>query len=657
MYLLVIIFFILRPIYSSDTIFKISDLDKVNGLSSRNAGNWKLTDQKIDIESYSQNWLKGETDTIEWKDYSVPSSISNNFPKPLSNNFSVVLKKEIIFPENWNSSHISLFIRRVSDRDRTYMNGYLIGSTGEFDQKDPQAIFQSRIYEIPNNVIKKGVKNLLIIEIQNYFEDQAGILNEDIEIGPSLIIFQSFQKKEGIKIFIGIIFFLIGCIFLFVYLFRKEKKEYLFYSLFNICFSFQQISISQVTYDYIVNKNIIWHIPYLFLPLVFSFFSHFMRQYFKISYSLLHKILDFIIIFSFFSILIFNNMKVDLFIWKYIQIPISLIYISISIFYLFKKYKKSYPDSMYMLISFVLLIPSIFLDYLSNLGIFILSQMISPFFILSFDVSLALILSIHIEKIRREIKELNTNLEDKVNLRTQDIKNSLEQINNLKISEDNLHYFISIRLKKSVDEIKDLSQVLLQLEFIESQERRLVLNKIYKESDDLFLTLQKLISWTQLQKEEEYGTISQFPISEVLINHIEIYKELALRKGITLTIESEPISLYTNKDKLIFILRELLSNAIKYTNEGGKINLRISKLNETFHFSVIDSGIGMEINKLENIMKNSDSSFITKVEEIESNLPLGIKLCRIYIHSLDGNFEMESNLKLGTKVSFSIKQK
>ena len=141
--------------------------------------------------------------------------------------------------------------------------------------------------------------------------------------------------------------------------------------------------------------------------------------------------------------------------------------------------------------------------------------MISPIFILSFDVSLAIILSLHIEKIRTEIKELNIHLEEKVIQRTQDLKDSLEQINNLKINEDNLHYFISIKLKKSVDEIKELSQLLLQLEFIESEEKSLVLNKIYYESDDLFLTLQKLISWTVLQKGESFGTISHFSISEL----------------------------------------------------------------------------------------------------------------------------------------------
>lgn len=654
LYKVLLLFFLIKPIYSSDTIFKINDLDMINELDSANAGKWELTDQQVDIDSYYKSWLNGEKDTISWKEYYVPGSISDYYPTPFPKGFSVIIKKEFVLPENWTSHQISLFIRKVSDRDKTYINGLLIGSTGEFESESPQAIFQSRIYDIPGFTLKKGEKNLLIIVVQNYFDDQAGILSNDIELGPSNIIYQSFQEREGIKFFIGFIYFLIGSIFFFVYLFRRDKKEYMFYALFNIFFSFQQISISQAFYDYISDKNLIWHIPYLFLPPVFCFFTHFVRLYFKTSYSLLHKILDIVLSILFLSIIIFNNLKVDLFIWKYLHVPISFIFLGISIFNLYRNFIQKHPDARYMLFSFILLLPAIILDYLSNFRILILPQMISPIFILSFDVSLAIILSLHIEKIRTEIKELNIHLEEKVIQRTQDLKDSLEQINNLKINEDNLHYFISIKLKKSVDEIKELSQLLLQLEFIESEEKSLVLNKIYYESDDLFLTLQKLISWTVLQKGEIFGTISHFSISELTTKYLNIYMDLANRKGINLSLEIEDLSINSNKDKLLFILRELLSNSIKNTNQGGEIKLKISSKDAYLNFSIMDSGIGIEKSELEKILVISDSSLNYKVDDIESNFPLGLKICRMYIQSLDGKFQMESSPNQGTNLSFSV---
>ena len=653
LYKVILLFFLIKPIYSSETIFKINDLDIINELDSANAGKWELTDQQVDIDAYYKSWLNGEKDTISWKEYYVPGNISESYPTPFSKDFSVIIKKEFILPENWSSHQISLFIRKLSDRDKTYINGYLIGSAGKFGSESPQALFQSRIYDVPGNILKKGERNLLVIVLQNYFDNLAGILSNDIELGPSYLIYKSFQEREGIKFFIGFIYFLIGSIFLFIYLFRRDKKEYMFYALFNIFFSVQQISISQAFYDYI-DINLLWHIPYLFLPPVFCFFTHFIRLYFKSPYYLLQKILDIIILILFIGILIFNNLKVDILFWKYLHVPISFIFIGISIFIIYRNFIKKHPDARYMLFSFLLLLPAIILDYLSNFRILLISQMISPVFILSFDVSLAIILTLHIEKIRTEIKELNIHLEEKVNQRTQDLKDSLEKINNLKINEDNLHYFISIKLKKSVDEIKELSQLLLQLEFIESEERSLVLNKMYYESDDLFLTLQKLISWTFMQKGEIFGSNSHFLLSELTAKYLNIYLDLANRKGIKLSLEIEEVSISINKDKLLFILRELMSNSIKYTNQGGEIKLKISSKDSNLNISIVDSGIGIEKSELEKILTISDSILQYKVDDIDSNFPLGLKICRMYIQSLDGKFRMESSPNQGTNLSFSL---
>lgn len=639
-------------IFPTEPPHKIQNLDTMNELNSSEAGAWEVTDENKDPVQYSQSWLEGISETTSWKPYRVPGNLANSFPTPFSNEFRVLIKKEFILPESWNSTQFSLLIRRVSDRDKTYINGYLIGSTGIFGSKNPEAPFLSRIYDIPDSILRKGQKNLLLMEVEPYFDDQVGILLNEIKLGPSSQVYQSFHSREGIKVFLAIIYFFIGSIFIYIFLFRKDKKYYLFYALFNIFFSIQQIAISQILYDYIPDKVLIWHLPYIFLPPMFSFFSHFIRLYFQKSYHIIHKVLDIILFSLLIVILIFNDLKVDLFLWKNIHIPLSIIYIIISIYILFSKYKDKHPDSRYMIISLSLLIPAIIVDFLSNLGFFHLPQMISPIFILSFDVSLAIILSVHIEKIRKEIKELNSNLEEKVNQRTVELRNSLEQIQKLKIKEDNLHYFLSIKLKKSVDEIKDLSQLLLQLEFIENEERITVINKMYYESNDLFLTLQKLISWTLIQKKQEYGELSSFNLAESLSREFTLYQDLASRKDIRLNIDCRDCKLYTNKEKLIFIIRELLSNSLNFTPKNGSINLNIYSENNILHCKVSDSGVGIQKDDLEII--TSDIERNLPGEAGETYFSLGIKISKIYLKTLNGEFGMRTEPGNGTEVFFSI---
>ena len=644
-----LVFVLPYSLFSTDKDYQITNMDTLNQLSSNVSGNWDVTVEKINVSQFYQNWKEGNIENISWKTRLIPGNLSDLFTNPFPDGAIIYLKKEFFLPKDWNERQFSLYIERVSDRDRTYLNGVLIGSTGEFGSKNPEALLKSRIYDIPESLFNKGEKNLLIIEIEPYYSNQIGLLGNEIKLGPSSMIYPSFHIKEGVKVFISIIYFSIGIIFIYIYIFRRDKKQYLFYALFNIFFSIYQFSISQTIYDYISSKILIWHLAFLLLPPVFSFFSHFIRLYFNKPYSLLLKILDIILLFIFINIIYMNDLKINIFIWRNIHLPIVFIYIIFSIYILINKYIEKNQDSKYMLISFILLLPAVATDILSNLGYFFLPLMNSPIFILSFDVSLAIILSIHIEKIRQDVKDLNVNLEEKVNQRTIELKNSLEYIKNLKLKEDNLHYFIGNKLKNSVDQIEELTQILLQLEFIENEERILVLKKMYDESNELFLTLQKLISWTLIQKNQEFGEVSVFSISETLTKEFNFYKDLALRKDLELKIEFEESSIKTNKEKLIFIIRELLSNSLNSSEKQEIIYLKISENGNLINFN---------LSYKESNHKDKEES-AKNLEWVggelgDQNISLGISISKIYVNSLSGKFEILYDIDSRTHINFSI---
>lgn len=639
-------------VFADDPYFKIKNMDVLNELSSNTSDDWNVTESHIDTKQYYLDWKDAKIDNIPWKKGRIPGNLSGLISSPFPEGTRVYLKKEFILPDDWKTEHFSLYIERVSDRDRTYLNGELIGSTGMFESKKPEALIISRIYDIPESLLNKGGKNLIIIEIEPYFDNEIGLLRSEIKLGPSSMIYSSFYIKDRVKVFISLIYFFIGIIFLYIFIFRRDRKQYMFYALFNIFFSIQQFSNSQIIYDYIPSKIIIWHLPYIFLPPVFSFFSHFIRLYFEKPYNLLHKILDLLLFILFFIIILFNDLKIDINIWRNIQLPLSIVYIVLSIYILVVKFIEKHPDSKFMLISFTLLLPAVVLDILSNLSYIILPQMISPFFILSFDVSLAIILSIHIEKIRKDVKDLNTNLEEKVNQRTIEIKNSIEKIKNLKNKEDNLHYFIGNKLKNSVDEIKELTQVLLQLEFIENEDKLLVLNKMYYESNELFLTLQKLISWTLIQKNQEYGELSNFLISEILSKEINFYRDLANRKGITLNLTLRDGNINSNKEKIIFMVREILSNSLNSSESGGIVDLNISGIADSLDLIIShedsnnqfddSKNINLEIGDL--LSENSNNKFDS----------LGLLISKLYAISLGGKFEIQSNIEKRTTINITI---
>ena len=645
-----IIYFFINSNISGDEIFKIQSLDISNELISSIAGDWQVTNTKIDPENYYENWKIGKEE-IKWQSYKVPGNLSAIFPVPFPKGFRVFVKKEFIIPESWSTAQISLFFRRISDRDKTYLNGQLIGSTGNFDSSDPEAIFISRIYDIPTNILKKGQKNLLLIEIQTYFHNLGGILLNNVSIGPSMDIYSNYQNRESLKVFIALIYFLIGLIFLFIYMNRLKSIEFLYYSIFNIIFAVYQVSLSQLIYDYTDNKIIIWHIPYLFIPFIFLIFTQFIIQYFKYTYLSVQKLLDSAVVLLFLYLLLKWDLKADILVWRNFHIPICFLYLLLILNILIKMTVSKIKEAKYMLMAFILLLPSVIIDLLLNFDILSIPQIISPMFILLFDVSFAIILSIHIEKIRRDITDINQNLEKKVLQRTNEIRESLNQLQKLKVREDNIHYIIGINLKNSVDQIKELSEMLLRFEFIESEERENVLNKIFIEGHELYLSLENLIAWTKIQKGITNLNFSNFTLAEIFQKELHSLLDIAKRRGIEVVYELDDKSINSDREKVVFIIRKLFSNALEFSNKGT-IHVSSNVSNNNFYYCVTDSGSGIEENKIEKLISEKDFQS-QESGEIKST-SIGMKICNQYLDLLKGKIEIKSEIGKGTEVYIII---
>ena len=92
----------------SESVFQINNLDISNNLNSKLAGDWQVSSEKIDAKEYFANWEKGFELVSDWKNYTIPGNLSTVYSVPFPKNFKVFLKKEIILPNNWSSSHFSI---------------------------------------------------------------------------------------------------------------------------------------------------------------------------------------------------------------------------------------------------------------------------------------------------------------------------------------------------------------------------------------------------------------------------------------------------------------------------------------------------------------------------------------------------------------------
>jgi signal transduction histidine kinase len=169
-----------------------------------------------------------------------------------------------------------------------------------------------------------------------------------------------------------------------------------------------------------------------------------------------------------------------------------------------------------------------------------------------------------------------------------------------------------------------------------------------------FSLLDNLLLWAKTQTQQIEFKPENIPLTPVFKSIIELYKPSAELKNITLNYSHHTdIEVYADKDMLYAILRNLIYNAIKFTNPGGIVDVSASSKQGRIEFIIADNGVGMNDEtkmKLFKIEKNET----TRGTEGEKGSGLGLILCQEFIEKHGGEIWAESILGEGSKFFFTI---
>ena len=175
------------------------------------------------------------------------------------------------------------------------------------------------------------------------------------------------------------------------------------------------------------------------------------------------------------------------------------------------------------------------------------------------------------------------------------------------------------------------------------------LKDISNATSNLYQLLEDLLSWSLLQR----ATIS---IEKTLLNAedvveqvINLYQKAALNKEITLLNSVEPnITILADLSLINTLLRNLISNAIKFTNKNGLIEIKAETKEEKTILIVEDTGVGISRDTLDEF-KDSSSVKSSVGTGGERGTGLGLTLCREIMESHSGDIKIESNIGEGTR--------
>jgi two-component system sensor histidine kinase/response regulator len=163
-----------------------------------------------------------------------------------------------------------------------------------------------------------------------------------------------------------------------------------------------------------------------------------------------------------------------------------------------------------------------------------------------------------------------------------------------------------------------------------------------------------LLSWTISQNREKNFSPVKINLYELVTDEIENIKASAAQKQIILEHTIAPdLNVSADLQMVRTILRNLICNAIKYTNTGGEIIINASEVRPFVEISVKDNGIGISFERKKMIFK-TDKIQSADGTYAEKGTGLGLLLCREFVEIHGGKIWIDSEPGKGCEISFTL---
>jgi two-component system, sensor histidine kinase and response regulator len=254
----------------------------------------------------------------------------------------------------------------------------------------------------------------------------------------------------------------------------------------------------------------------------------------------------------------------------------------------------------------------------------------------------------HNRRINRLLREKNEKIEEQKEVLERQAVQLL--LNNQQ--KDKLFSIIAHDLHGPLNSLRGLMDLIKEKKLSE-QEVRAMLNELKCNIDYSADLVGNLLFWASSQLNGMVVNPVILPLRELVLENFALFASQAREKQVLLTTEVPPLLLaFADKDMVHVVIRNLVSNAIKFSLRGGIVMVGCRRVDADIELCVADMGIGIREDDLERIRRReSFSSFGTAREQ---GTGLGMLLCHEFAEANGGRFLVESEWGKGTRCYFTI---
>jgi len=236
-----------------------------------------------------------------------------------------------------------------------------------------------------------------------------------------------------------------------------------------------------------------------------------------------------------------------------------------------------------------------------------------------------------------------------------EIETQRDYLKQLNKTKDKFFSIIAHDLKNPFNSIKGFTELMIENSHEYDEEKRLKFLKIIKGSTSKASSLlNNLLIWANSQSDNLVFNPQEIELIQKVSNVISLLEIQAINKEITITNNvTKDIFVNADKNMLATILRNLISNAIKFTETKGIVQVSSFMNSEFVEISVKDNGIGINKEDLQNLfsieVKNSSVGTAN-----EQGSGLGLILCKEFVEKHGGKLWVESSVNNGTEFKFTM---
>jgi PAS domain S-box-containing protein len=230
----------------------------------------------------------------------------------------------------------------------------------------------------------------------------------------------------------------------------------------------------------------------------------------------------------------------------------------------------------------------------------------------------------------RELEDLNTHKESVMAILSHDLRSPLSAIiGTTKYLKDNFH-------KMKPDAVQEM------------------LNLLYKSSTDELDMLDYLVEWARIKYAAEVFSPTKLKLTDYINKVFDALNETAAINTIHLHHEIEPdTSVFTDGKMLLSIIQNIVSNAIKHTDKGGKVTVSAKSKDDKIIVQVKDTGMGMSKEILDSLF-TPQMKTLTEARKKDKGAGIGLLLVKGFLEKNGGEIWVESTIGVGSTFYFTL---